>query len=323
MAFSATYNTVFNVFLERQIGPFFEKKILNQLTGKELDRPSHIPLNTSAGVHLAMDTSGYFNLQTSPLGKEFQKKTIRQYPGFLVNLNTVATIDEYLRNQLSKRNRKNLRSKTNALERDGDITYRYFFGEMERGHYDFLFERFYDFQKTRFEQKKIYNRYLTDWQSLYDSVYPLIIGKKVYLFVMYDGEKPIAFTLNYLFGDIAFSHMQSYDISYSKFNLGDICMVKNLEWCIAHKIDIFDMSIAKNAYKEKWCNHIYYFYHHIFFKSNSLIFKQIANILYLKYKSIQFLRDKQIIGHKIKLDQLKYYWYRKKLKNQTWVKNNT
>lgn len=318
MGIVKTYKAVFKVFLEREVSPFYENEMTNSLTGRELLCTQTSPPEESNLIYVVKDVPSYVEAKPSKFANSLSKKAIAQYKGYLVNLSNTLTLEDYLVLQLSKRNRKNLRSKKRSLESSGNISYEFYYGNISKPHYDFLFTSFYALLKKRFEQKKIYNRFLEHWQSLYDSVYPLILSKKVYLFVMYNDKTPITFTLNYILGDVVFSHIQSYDTDYGKYNLGDVCMLKNMEWCFENDIKVYDLAMGRNNYKEKWCNYAYPFHYHIFFRSKSFLARSIANLLILKYRYVQFLREKQIIGKLISLDRLKFSWNKKKLKNHKW-----
>ena len=91
-----------------------------------------------------------------------------------------------------------------------------------------------------------------------------------------------------------FSYIQTFDVNYSRFNLGDIDILNHIEWCIQNKVTIIDLSKGDFAFKRKWCNHIYDFDYHIFYDSKSFISTFTAHITVLKLKLKQFLRSKNI-----------------------------
>lgn len=313
-----TYKAAFDVFLEHLVSPFYKVEQTNKITGAALHCAKVVQSDESKSVHVVKDVSGYVDAEASKFADTFNKKAIPQYKGYLVNLNGIPTLEDYLVQQLSRRNRKNLRSKKRSLESSGNISYEFYHGNISKPQYDFLFNSFHALLKKRFEQKKIHNRFLDDWQSLYESVYSLILSKKVYLFVIYDGKTPIAFTLNYILGDVVFSHIQSYDTDYGKYNMGDICMLMNVEWCFQNNIKVYDLAMGRNNYKEKWCNYTYSFEYHIFYRPKSILAWSVANMLFLKYRYVQLLREKQIIGKLVSLDRLKFHWNRNKHKNRKW-----
>jgi len=160
--------------------------------------------------------------------------------------------------------------------------------------------------KRRFQQKKIYNRYLKEWKELSTSVYKKILQKEASLCVIKCEGKIIGVTLNYHLNQLVLSHIQSYNIDYSHYNIGDILMLKNLEWCCDHQILVYDLSMGETEFKLKWCNHQYRFNHQIFFAHNSLWQRLHTFITVIKYRAWQYLRKKGIIGGFIQFDKLLY-----------------
>ncbi len=170
----------------------------------------------------------------------------------------------------------------------------------------------------RFHQKKIYNRNLVKWKYYQDLFYPMILDRKASIFVISDQEKPITITLNLHISDIVFSHIQIYDVDYSKYSMGDIAIFKNIEWCYKNNINLWDFSKGATVNKLRWSNHIYQFDYHLFYNNNSLISKIMVNYITLKLIFKQLLRDRGIIGGVFQLDNLYYYTKMKKLKNYDW-----
>jgi CelD/BcsL family acetyltransferase involved in cellulose biosynthesis len=225
-----------------------------------------------------------------------------------------------LLNQLSKRNRKNLFSKVRKLENNHQVTYKMYYGGITKEHYDFLIDTFYKLFDRRFKEKRIYNKNLINWKYYHELIYPMILDKKASLYVIYDQDKPIDITLNFHLGHIVFSFMHTYDIDYSNFNMGDISMLKHLDWCFGHQIALFDLSIGETGQKIKWCNYSYDFKYHIFYNPKSLNSNILTLIICLKLKLKQFLRDRNIIGKLFQYDKFFYKRRAKKLKNFNWRK---
>ncbi len=91
--------------------------------------------------------------------------------------------------------------------------------------------------------------------------------------------------------------IRSYDIDYSKFNLGYIDIIKQLEWCFKNNYKAFDLSRGFMRYKREWCNVTYQFNCHILYKKKNLlkraqalfISKSIAFKEFLKYKKVNVI----------------------------------
>ncbi|MEK6155421.1 GNAT family N-acetyltransferase [Flavobacteriaceae bacterium 3-367] len=307
---------VFELFLEGKVPFFYRPRVVNSITGTTLMPHTYTIGLASPQVYLVQDVGDYLEVEYDLEKLPFQKKIIPQYQGYLVKLNQYQQIDEYLLAQLSKRNRKNLFSKIRKLEREKDVTYQVFFGEITQVEYDALFETFYELLKKRFDEKKLYNRHLERWEALYRSTYPLLLEKKASIFVIYDNLRPITITLNFHMGDVVFSHIQTYDLNYRQYNMGDVSMLRHLEWCFENGMQVFDLSMGANPYKLKWCNHSYLLNYHIFYRSSSVLSVAITTFVTYKLRLMQFLRDKQVIGKLFSLERFIYPWKAKKLKKQ-------
>ena len=167
--------------------------------------------------------------------------------------------------------------------------------------------------KRRFRQKKISNRYLEQWEELSKTTFDKILNQEASLFVIINGTKPIGITLNYHLKEHVFSHIQAYDVDFAQFNIGDILMLKHLEWCFEKKINVYDLSMGDSDFKNKWCNYNYRFNYQLFYDPNSYPQRIVAFLLVFKLRLKHYLRNRGIIGGFIQLDRLNYYrWGRKK-----------
>lgn len=299
-------NFVFCLFIERSKPSFFDDTLYNSITSTPITGTKSLVLDSSSR-HLVLNIPSYIQLT------EHKENTgnlrcidVPQYKGFLVNLKGQDSAANFLQDQLSKRNQKNLRSKRKKLESSCKITSSVYFGDIEKDTYSLIFKTFYSLLKDRFDQKKTHNRYLADWDNLQAYVYHKILKKEASLFVLYDNEKPIGITLNFHIGDIVFSHIQAYDVDYAIYNIGDICMVNHITWCIQHNVSIFDLSMGETYYKLKWSNYQYHFYNRLYYNNNAIVDMAWVKITCLKFRLLQYLRDKQILGKYFSLDKLLY-----------------
>ena len=192
------------------------------------------------------------------------------------------------------------------MDQTHQINYEVITGFIEKTTYNAIFDVFYTLLKERFKEKKTYNRYLPHWNALQEACYDKILSKKASLHIVYDSNKPISITLNYHLDNITFSHIQAYDINYSHYNLGDISIYKQLEWCLLNNKTIFDLSMGKTDYKTKWCNETYTFYYHIFYRKFAVIPAMTAFAIKMEFLTKQYLRDINLIGNKWSLDKIKY-----------------
>ncbi|WP_445384784.1 GNAT family N-acetyltransferase [Robiginitalea sp. IMCC44478] len=253
-----------------------------------------------------MDVPDYLKYGLSDNASSVLIKSQKQYPGYLLNLQDIQSSEAYIRQHLKKQNRKNLYAKLRKLERLHDITYKFYFGEMDRTLFDSLFDQFYKLLEKRFEEKKTNNRYLSEWKDIAHFTYPKILGKTASLFVIFDEQKPINFGLNFHLEDIMFGHIQTYDTTYAKYNLGDVSMIKYIDWCLLHNISTFDLSMGTTSYKLKWSNYQYSFNYLILYSKKSFSQLLWVKLMILKLRTKQYLRDKNIIGKYFSMDGIRY-----------------
>ena len=278
--------------------------------GRTVTKGISYVINTDASITdfkkkvlLIYDVPEYFNIENRKLPKKIKLIKIKQYPGFLTNLESYPDFNSYLSSTFNKKSRYKLKSYKRTLENSFNISYKHFYGDISNEDYQIVFDEFNVLLKKRFEDKQETNNNLEpeEWNFYWDSTYPLILEKKASLFVIYQDTKPIAISLNYFSESILFFAMTVFDIDYQKFNIGKVHLMKLYEWCFDEKIKIFDLSKGDYRYKERWSNVKYCFENHIYYDSTSLVVTLLARNLQLFFELKQFLRDLKlnVFIHKI------------------------
>ena len=298
----------FDLFKTGYVSPLYKKPIRNLLTNDILFDSADTEMAPMVnGVSVVWDIPEYLDVHLKQLDTNIRVSKIRQYKGYLMHIAPFNNLDDFLAKQLSARSRKKLRSKKRNLESEHEIRYVFYYGNIEKEEYHRLFDAFYGFLEERFEEKKTVNNNLGKWDYYRDLVYPMILEKRASLFTIYDKEKPITIGMQFHLSRTVFSYVQSYDIAYSEYNMGDISTMKRLEWCFEQGFDTLDLSMGETDYKIKWCNHHYDLYFHVFYnrKSPSAVLKY--KILMSKLQFKQYLRDKDILGKRFKMDKFKYW----------------
>lgn len=254
---------------------------------------------------LIYDVPKYFNNNTSNLPKNIKHYRLKQYPGYLTELNKFKNIEDYLQATFSKKSRAKLNRYQKRLELCFDIRYKMYCGKINKEEYDFVFKSFRQLLEKRFTEKQTTNNNLQadEWEFYYDATYPLILEKKAALFVIYEGKNPIGITLNYLSKDILFHGITTFDIDYSKFHLGKIMLKTLFKWCFENDIQILDFSKGHFAYKTEWMTKKYDFEYYLYVDQSSIISRTTGLIIRIFFKFKQFLRDKEVNK---KLHQLTY-----------------
>ncbi|WP_100615842.1 GNAT family N-acetyltransferase [Confluentibacter citreus] len=247
-------------------------------------------------VFFIYDIPEYFEVHNQLHGS-LKLKTVRQYVGYLANLNTYKSIEDYLSDQFSTNSRWKIKKSKRRLEACFNIRYGVLYGQDTlKDDFDFAFGYFHKLLVKRFTEKQINNHYLSQkkWTYLQDVIYHMILENKAALFVIYNDNIPISVYLNYASPTILYSALPVFDPDYSKFNIGYIDNIKHIEWCIENKIDIFDFSKGDYDYKKRLGNKAYHFDYHILYDSKSILATVIAQFIFLYFKGKQYLRDLNI-----------------------------
>ncbi|WP_010517367.1 GNAT family N-acetyltransferase [Croceivirga radicis] len=304
-----TDHCLFQLYLNKTLHAAHQGKVQNLLVNRYLSLTPSIYQENEKSFYIIKDVPDYLYFQEHiPLDHGFIK--VPQYHGHLVNLYSYQNLSEYLNDQLSKRNIKNLKSKKRKLESLGKIEYKVLSDDLGELEYAKIFNHFKELLSNRFDQKGILNRDLSHWQQLYRFTLPKLCSGEAKMFIIYNNELPICIALNYIVDHVMFSHIQTYDTDYSKYNLGDIHMQFQLEWCFSNNIDIYDVSKGTNPYKEKWCNHRYRLFHEIVYSKKSVTGTLRSKLKKMELNILQRFRNIGILGSLIQMDKWLYKIYK-------------
>ena len=279
--------------------------------GKNLTKGISYVLNPSASlksfknkVLLIYDVPKYFDIQTNQSPKKIGLKKIKQYPGFLINLENYDDFNIYFKNSFSKSSIQKLNRYNRRLETCFNISEKMLMGShVKKSEYEFVFNYFHQLLTKRFEDKQITNNNLNpkEWLFYKEVAYPLLLDNKDALHVIYNENIPISVRLLYFSENTIFDAITVFDIDYTKFHIGKISIMKMLKWSFESNYKIFDFSKGYFDYKESWSDLKYDFEYHIFYNKTSITANIIATTLSSFFKLKQYLRDKEFnnILHKI------------------------
>ncbi len=244
-------------------------------------------------VYLIYDVPQHFNIKTQGVLKLF---TSKQYPGFLIHLYNYENLNDYLIKTFRKSSRYKLNKYKKRLELCFDIDYKFFFGEISKKDYNYIFSCFKDLLQKRFQDKQTINNNLNpeEWNFYNEVTFPLILEKKAALFVIYSNNIPVGITLIYFSESIIFDAITVFDIDYAKFHLGSVTIMKLIEWGIQNEYKILDFSKGYFDYKVRWSDLQYNYEYQIYYNSASIISSAIAIYLKIYFDFKQFLRTKKI-----------------------------
>ena len=270
----------------------FYESIYNTISGQNLinDSPIQYELDKESLVYVILIPS-YLNTKIKNSELEFNFYRITTHSGFLVLINQYINFEEYFRSKLKAKRRKSLRSQLRKLEQSFQITYVLSQDKIDKVHCEFLLEKLKLMIEKRFNERGDVHSSISNWNFYETSLYKMLRDGKACLFVIYNEEEPIAISLNYLKQNIFFSAIASYDTNYSKFSLGNILILKKIEWCFKQSYSAFDMGYGDLKYKREWCTMVYKFQTHIFYNRNNIKKRLLAFLVsILVFVKINFRR---------------------------------
>lgn len=250
---------------ENSLPPIFMQARLNTASFET----KHTCLTLERKIFKINDVPDYLEFTLTPFPNKTMVKKVKTLTGHVVELVKFKTIQDYLNYKLSSKNRSNLKRYQKRLESCFNIKYISYYGAIEEKEYDRLFTVLRTLLIRRFNEKQQTNYELQHLDEYHHALRPLIQEKKASLFVIYDGEKPISIRINMFRGRLAYYIISGYDIDYSKFHLGSIDMLKNIEWCIHHKFEAYDLLKSYDYYKTHWATKTHYYYNYLVYSISS------------------------------------------------------
>ena len=301
-----TTNFTIDFFEKRSINSFYQS-ILNNTNGNPLFNKNLLPEHSPDLVEIKLIPP---YLHPNYTGGTSSMKVFIFYRtlGYLANLDGFGSLDDYMTKKMGVKQRSKIRNRVRRLEKCFNISYKIYFGEISRKEYDNLFERFESLIIRRFAQRGDIHHNLKNWRFYKKSTYKYILEKKASLFVIYDQNIPIDICLNYHYQNIVNQAIRTYDIDYAKFNLGNIDIYKQLEWCFENNFKIFDLMWGDLEYKKRWCNQIFLYEHHLFCNKDFILSAPLAHLIIKLYKFKDFLKQKKVLRY---LQQIKLFFKKK------------
>lgn len=262
--------TVFlkGLFFNDNTLPFF-KKITYQTKTLYTTKSTNIK-NTKNTFYEVVDVPGYIDTYIPNEAIKLKKIQLKTLKGYLVETKKYTTVEEYLTANFGTKSRSNLRRYKNRLEKCFNITYTCYYGDITKEKYNSLFIVLKALLIRRFEEKKENNYELRHFDEYQDTIYNLILKKEASIFVIYNDQKPISIRINMFKETLGYYIMSCYDIDYSKFHLGSLDMLKNIEWCIKNNIITYDLLKGYDYYKKDWKTTTFDFYNCIIYDPSSI-----------------------------------------------------
>ncbi len=188
--------------------------------------------------------------------EQVQSRSIPSVNAYTIDLHGISDIDQYMTQHFSKKNRGNILRGIRRLEDCFKITYTRYFGEIEEQECHHLAALLKEMILARFEERNETSHTLSDWDEIQSTLYPLILGKQASLLVLKHEDKPVCISISYHYNELFFYFISSFDITYSKFSIGNIMLYKQLEWSVANNYLFFEMGWGDLDYKRRWSNRV-------------------------------------------------------------------
>lgn len=250
--------------------PLFDR-VLNTFTGTTVyEEGADQDEVSNQGLVTFTDVPDYLSPRYIHSDKPLHTFKVPLYEGYLVNLTEFSDVEDYLRHHVGKARYSQLRRYKKRLDRCISPRYAAYYGEMDEAEYRYVFDCLRAFTERRFRQKEEINYELPYLAYYQEVMYRMILEKKALLFVIYDGDKPINITLNFIFGDLMLHWNSCFDIDYGVFNVGHINTMEHFRWCFDHDIRVFDMGRGNFWHKQRLITHTYCYEQHIVCRRNPL-----------------------------------------------------
>ncbi|MCF8273411.1 MAG: GNAT family N-acetyltransferase [Flavobacteriaceae bacterium] len=297
--------TIKNFYVEtvikRTILPFYDRVSIGSVntTGPYEKEPvSENDLNKK--IYYLTYVPPYVDLA---LGKDFKKIAFERFVGYSINLENYESVESYMLHQFGSKSRSKIRTYLNRLETCFNISYKTYFGQIEPDTYQHIMASLEHMISRRFNQRNDEHQAVKNWDYYKNATYNLINNKKASLFVVYDNDKPIDICLNIHYEAIYINYIRAFDIDYSKFRLGYVDILKQLEWCFEHGYKMFDLGMGIFSYKIQWCDVQYQFKNYIVYNKKSMVLALSSRLMALFYKLKLFLDKNNIVVDKAEKNQ--------------------
>lgn len=238
-------------------------------------------------VFVLYDIPSYLpSIQTGEVGL----KSITQYKGYGIDLADYKTINDYLQ-KFSRNRKRSLIKGLRKLEKDYDIEY-VWLEKVDKVEFDKVFNTLFELIDETFKQKKTINSHsIKKVKSWYKSLFFKLINEgKAAFFIIKNSKEVIAVSFNYFSNNIFFAAIPSYNRKYREYGIGNIQMLKEMEWSINHNLEYYDLGKGSYGYKQIWASEEYSFEYHILYDRKNWLSKIIANFLCFYFSLKAFLR---------------------------------
>ncbi len=279
------------LFIKHKFLPYYINAGRNMTNGVtyEIDTSQ---LDFKNKTFLIYDVPDYCDTSKISENSTLRIKKVRQYKGFLANLSQFTSFEDYLKNTLHAKSRNKFRSTLKKFESCFNVSYNYYYGDIEKDIYKTVMTNFRNLVESRYGDLKIETNLISEWPFYEEIVYKMFHEKKALIIsIEVDGE-PISMSLAFLSENTLIGAVKAFNTNYYKFNVGHIEISKLITWCIENNKHIMDFSKGEYEYKTKWTNTNYLYNCHVVYDKSSLTSNITGRLLVKYFELKQYLRDK-------------------------------
>lgn len=200
----------------------------------------------------------YINTELD-LGSDIVIKKVKTFPGSLIKLSAYKSYEEYLKNNFGLKGRSHFIKSQNLLDECFNVRYKIYYGSIEEEEYQIVFNAFEQMQARRFKQKGLRSGTDLMLSEYREKTLELVRNKQSCISVIYNGDTPIAISLNYILGKIIHGFTKTFDSAYSKFSLGHIELLNVIKWSFDEGFEVFDFMKGEYSYKNRFADTSYPF----------------------------------------------------------------
>ncbi len=279
------------LFIKHQFLPYYINAGRNMTNGMtyEIDNDK---TDYKGKTLVIYDVPDYCDAINQPKNSKLKISKVRQYKGFLADLSGVNSFDDYLQKNLNNKSRNKFRSSLKKFESCFDVSYQYYYGEIELEVYNTMMADFKYLVESRYSDLKIETNLINEWPFYKELVYNMLQEKKAMIVSIEVAGKPISMSLAFLSDNSLVGAVKAFNTDYYKFNVGHIEISKFIGWCIDHDKKVLDFSKGEYEYKTKWTNTNYLYNCHVVYDSSSLTSSITGSLLVKYFQFKQYLRDK-------------------------------
>lgn len=173
----------------------FYVQLKNKITNSVMySNESSTPLDFNKKAYLFNDVPDYIE-PTIATSNNIKFIKLNTYKGSMINLTNYSNLKDYLTKHFNAKKRSQFNTYKKRLEKCFNISYKVYFGSIEKIEYDHLFNKFPEMIKKRFDLLGTEHYDLSVWDRYEQNGYELINKKRACLFVIYDGNTPISISL--------------------------------------------------------------------------------------------------------------------------------